>query len=108
MSPRREFADHESRRDPADFHRGGRSRSARAVVPEDQAEAGPVTRGKIKNLNQDRGFGFIVAEGKDYFFHRSETGGQYDSLCVGDLVEFRPMASSKGPRAHQVSYVVPD
>ena len=37
--------------------------------------------GTIKKLVSDRGFGFIAAEdGKEYFFHRSGTEGDFDSL----------------------------
>ncbi len=48
--------------------------------------------GTIKKLVADRGFGFIAAEdGKEFFFHRSGTEGDFDSL-----------RGPKGPRARSV------
>ena len=64
--------------------------------------------GTIKKLVSDRGFGFIAAEdGKEYFFHRSSTEGNFDRLQGGEKVSFeiessprgharRPSVSSKG------------
>ncbi len=65
-----------------------------------------MTKGTIKKVVSDRGFGFISAEdGKEYFFHR---GGlvaplDFDRLTGGEAVEFEVEASPKGPRAVQVS-----
>lgn len=74
-------------------------------IPEADA-SGPTTAGKIKAMTKDRGFGFIITtEGKEYFFHRSETAGTYDDLMVGDKVTFRPLQSPKGPRAQAVTFV---
>jgi cold shock protein len=64
--------------------------------------------GTVKNLVQDRGFGFIVGEdGTEYFFHRSEvTGGEFPTLQRGDPVRFDVAAiSPKGPRAEAVARV---
>ena len=59
--------------------------------------------GTIKKLVSDRGFGFIAAEdGKEYFFHRSGTEGDFDSLNGGESVTFEIEASPKGPRAKSV------
>lgn len=61
--------------------------------------------GTIKNLVQDRGFGFIrdAASGQDYFFHRSEcTNGDFSMMKVGDSVHFDAEVSKKGPRAVNV------
>jgi CspA family cold shock protein len=59
--------------------------------------------GTIKKLVSDRGFGFIAAEdGKEYFFHRSGTEGDFDSLNGGEKVTFEIEASPKGPRAKSV------
>ena len=45
--------------------------------------------GTIKKLVADRGFGFIAAEdGKEFFFHRSGTEGDFDSLQGGEKVSF--------------------
>ena len=59
--------------------------------------------GTIKKLVIERGFGFIAAEdGKEYFFHRSGTEGDFDSLNGGEKVTFEIEQSPKGPRAQTV------
>jgi cold shock protein len=59
--------------------------------------------GTIKKLVSDRGFGFIAAEdGKEYFFHRSGTDGDFDRLQGGERVTFEIETSPKGPRAGKV------
>lgn len=59
--------------------------------------------GTIKKLVSERGFGFIAAsDGKEYFFHRSGTEGDFDSLRGGEAVTFQVEPSPKGPRAAQV------
>ena len=59
--------------------------------------------GTIKKLVSDRGFGFIAAEdGKEYFFHRSGTEGDFDRLVGGEQVAFEIEQSQKGPRANKV------
>ncbi len=59
--------------------------------------------GTIKKLVADRGFGFVAGEdGKDYFFHRSSTEGNFDSLQGGEKVSFEIESSPKGPRAKAV------
>ncbi len=59
--------------------------------------------GTIKKLVAERGFGFIAAEnGQEYFFHRSGTEGDFDSLAGGEKVTFEIEASPKGPRAKSV------
>ncbi len=46
--------------------------------------------GIIKNINSERGFGFITdTEGKDHFFHCTRVlDKKFDSLVKGDKVEF--------------------
>jgi cold shock CspA family protein len=70
--------------------------------------------GVIKRLVTDRetgasrGFGFIRAEGLEYFFHRSgmeRTTKDWDDLREGDRVEFTPIAGDKGMRAIEVRVV---
>ncbi len=62
--------------------------------------------GTIKKLVSDRGFGFIAAEdGKEYFFHRSSTEGNFDRLQGGEKVSFEIESSPKGPRAKTVRIV---
>jgi cold shock protein len=60
-------------------------------------------RGKVKTLNE-RGFGFIKGDGgKDVFFHRSAVkGDSFDSMQVGDEVEFTCETSERGPKATSV------
>lgn len=59
--------------------------------------------GTIKKIVSDRGFGFIAAEdGKEYFFHRSSTEADFDSLNGGERVTFEVEASPKGPRGARV------
>ncbi|HEX6488260.1 MAG TPA: cold shock domain-containing protein [Candidatus Dormibacteraeota bacterium] len=62
--------------------------------------------GTIKKLVVERGFGFIAADdGKEYFFHRSGTAADFDSLQGGENVTFEIEASPKGPRAAKVQLV---
>ena len=80
-----------------------RRNGSKKAVPEEVAEEGPLSVGTIKTLNTERGFGFIKgSSGQEYFFHRSETSGAFDTFQQGDRVSFQPMRSSKGPRAHQI------
>lgn len=88
------------------------SRADRATTPADAPPSGPKITGRIKAMNKERGFGFITTQedggARDYFFHRYETAGKFDELMVGDSVTFRRMASPKGPRAHEVEFVLGD
>jgi len=60
--------------------------------------------GTIKKLVSERGFGFIAAEdGKEYFFHKSGTEGDFDSLNGGEKVTFEIEQSPKGARAKNVT-----
>lgn len=60
--------------------------------------------GTIKRLVADKGFGFIVAGDKEFFFHRS--GAQeFDALREGSKVRFEEESSPKGPRASNVQAV---
>ena len=63
--------------------------------------------GKIKKLIRDRGFGFIIAEGKDVFFHTSALRGiSFDTLKEGDKVKFDLQRGSKArPQAVNVSLI---
>jgi cold shock CspA family protein len=46
---------------------------------------------------------FVAAnDGKEYFFHRSGTEVDFDSLMGGEAVTFEIEASPKGPRAGRV------
>jgi CspA family cold shock protein len=60
--------------------------------------------GTIKNINQEKGFGFIQGEdGKEYFFHRSACiGVRFADLEKDREVRFVDTRSPKGPRAENV------
>ncbi len=53
--------------------------------------------GTIKKLVAD-----AAEDGKEFFFHRSGTEGDFDSLQGGEKVSFEVEASPKGPRAKSV------
>jgi cold shock protein len=56
--------------------------------------------GVVKWFSDGKGFGFVSANGKDYFIHFKEiqTDG-FKSLKEGDKVRFEPSVSPKGPVA---------
>jgi CspA family cold shock protein len=84
---------------------GGRGRGRpRGRKPTAQVPTGPKTRGRIKKMVRDRGFGFIRGDdGKEVFFHRSGlNAGDYDSLNEGDAVEYVIQEGPRGARAENV------
>ena len=61
--------------------------------------------GKIKNINDEKNFGFILAEdGEDYFFHRSslDNDSDWSRLKKNTDVCFEPTNNPKGLRAEGV------
>ena len=68
------------------------------------APTGPKSKGKIKKMVRDRGFGFIRGEdGKEVFFHRSGmNAGEYDAMNEGDTVEYVIQEGPRGARAEHV------
>ena len=60
--------------------------------------------GKVKWFNNDKGFGFIEAEGgTDVFVHYSDIQVDgFKSLAEGDAVEFELTQGPKGPKAANV------
>jgi cold shock CspA family protein len=67
--------------------------------------------GTIKRLMVDpetgrsRGYGFIKAQGIEYFFHHTglqQTTKAWHELREGDRVEFTVIPGEKGPRAIEV------
>jgi cold shock CspA family protein len=60
--------------------------------------------GKVSALQKAKGFGFVTdsSTGKDYFFHKSECLGIWDSLEQYETVSFLPGMGPKGPRATEV------
>ena len=89
--------------------RGPRRPGAAASGPP-RVAAGPKSRGRIKKMVRERGFGFIRGEdGKEVFFHRSGLGGgEYDTLSEGDVVEYVVQEGPRGPRAEGVRAAAPE
>lgn len=63
-------------------------------------------RGKVKWFNEDKGFGFIESNGKDYFVHFSAIQSQgFKTLLEGATVLFKAAQGQKGPQAEDVEVV---
>jgi CspA family cold shock protein len=90
--------------------RGGGRPGARRAAPATVAPTGPKSRGRIKKMVRDRGFGFIRGEdGKEVFFHRSGmAGSDYDNVSEGDAVEYVIQEGPRGARAEHVRAVSAD
>ncbi len=60
-----------------------------------------MSKGTVKRIMRERGFGFILAEdGREIFFHRSELQNvDFDKLMEGDGLEFTIVKGDKGPQA---------
>ncbi len=86
---------------------GGPRRTSRPASKAASAPAGPKSRGKIKKMVRDRGFGFIRGEdGKEVFFHRSGmNGSEYDGMEEGQTVEYVIQEGPRGARAEFVKAV---
>jgi len=63
--------------------------------------------GKVKNFNNEKGYGFIkTEEGKDLFFHYSELQMEgFKSVNAGDKVEFEVVETEKGLRAVNIKVI---
>jgi len=87
----------------------GRGRRSGASGPT-PAPTGPKSKGKIKKMVRDRGFGFIRGDdGKEVFFHRSGMNGtDYDNISEGDTVEYVIQEGPRGARAEHVRAVSQD
>jgi cold shock protein len=60
--------------------------------------------GTVRWFDVTKGFGFITADGSDYFVHFSMIQGDgYRSLEEGQAVEFTPAQGEKGPVAQDVT-----
>lgn len=60
-------------------------------------------QGTIKKLVADKGFGFISGDSGDLFFHLSALEeGEFESLQVGQTVDYEEGEGPKGPRAESV------
>merc|ERR1719188_1930077 len=62
----------------------------RQMAPVPAARAFASMKGTVKFFNAERGFGFIEADGKDFFIHYTgiESQGGFRSLAEGEEVEF--------------------
>lgn len=59
--------------------------------------------GVVKWFNDQKGFGFVLSNGKEYFVHFKEIQKDgYKSLKEGDRVIFEAATSPKGPLAKRV------
>ncbi len=53
--------------------------------------------GFVRWFNDEKGFGFVESQGKDYFIHFKEIQGDgFKSLKTGDKVCFEPSSSPRG------------
>ncbi|HPG24712.1 MAG TPA: cold shock domain-containing protein [Myxococcota bacterium] len=88
----------------------GRRRTPQAGTGPVPVPTGPKSKGKIKKMVRDRGFGFIRGDdGKEVFFHRSGlNAGEYDALIEGDYVEYIVQEGPRGARAEHVRQALPD
>ena len=65
-----------------------------------------MSRGTIKKLVSDKGFGFIQGERGELFFHLSALEGTtFESLREGQAVEYTEGRGPKGPRAESVTII---
>lgn len=65
-------------------------------------------QGTIQRLIRGKGFGFILVEGRQYFFHHSEVRDiAFKKLNPGDVVEFQPKEEPQGrnPRATEITLI---
>ena len=62
--------------------------------------------GTVKWFNDEKGFGFIEASGKDYFVHFSAIlSDGFKTLAEGAAVLFKPGQGKKGLQAEDVEVV---
>lgn len=62
--------------------------------------------GIVKWFRDDKGFGFIQSEGKEYFVHFSGiVGDGFKSHPVGAKVAFNLAKGTKGMQAHDVEVI---
>ena len=94
----------------SDRYSAGRGRGRRPSGGAPRVATGPKSKGRIKKMVRERGFGFIRGEdGKEVFFHRSGlNGGEYDTLSEGDVVEYVVQEGPRGPRAEGVRAAAPE
>ncbi|WP_125703129.1 cold-shock protein [Lacticaseibacillus daqingensis] len=64
-------------------------------------------KGRVKNFNEEKGFGFIEVPGQpDIFVHFSAIqGGGYKTLTPDQIVDFVIIEGPRGPQAANVKVV---
>lgn len=63
-------------------------------------------QGTVKWFNNDKGFGFIQANNKDYFLHFKEIQKEgFKTVNEGDKVSFEPASTPKGLTAKSVQLI---
>lgn len=65
-------------------------------------------KGIVKWFNQQKGYGFILSEDKDYFVHFRSIKGGRTALKEGEHVSFVVAPGTKGEQASQVLVIEPD
>lgn len=60
--------------------------------------------GLVRNIVQNKQFGFILGEDVkgEFFFHKSECKALFEDLRPGDRVKFEAKGTAKGMRAYDV------
>ena len=62
-----------------------------------------MAKGRVKWFNEQKGYGFITSEGKDYYVHHTGIVSEGSrGLPEGAEVQFDIEKSEKGPRAVKV------
>ena len=64
-------------------------------------------KGKVKNFNKEKGYGFIKCDdGNDVFFHYSELKMEgFKTVDSNQVVEFEVIETEKGKRAVNITVV---
>lgn len=88
-----------------------REYSARTTERQRSADVASLDRklGVLKTLKSDKGFGFVTAQGRDFFFHFRDLIDSFEEehLAEGVLCAFLPVPESpRGPRAQGVRVLV--